>query len=222
MRRTSLAHFLRHLSTGRALLLITGIGFIAAVLWLTVGPRVAESVGLNDDQWKTLGSFTSAVAFAFAFGTGIIALVEFGQAVDSRNLDIYRDIYQKLMSEEQIEARRTIYNLPEYTDRQARIKAIYADDDAKKAIKDVLNLFDYFGFIVAQDWVTADEIIGWLSPVVVKVWERIEPAVTHEREQRPEEPDYYISAVELASRCQAWRGRHYRDLPKITFDSRRL
>ncbi len=193
------------------------------MLWLTVGPRVAEAVGLSENQWKTLGSFTSAVAFAIAFGTGIIALVEFGQAVDSRNLDIYRDIYQKLMSPEQIEARRTIYNLPEFTDRQARIKAIYADDDAKKALKDVLNLFDYFGFIVAQDWVTADEIIGWLSPVVVKVWERIEPAVTHEREQRPEEPDYYISAVELASRCQPGAAAITRDLHEESpFDSRRL
>jgi len=222
MRRTSLAHFLKHLSISRVLLLIFVIGLLVALVWFTFGRMIAEGMGWDSARWDTLNAFTSTVAFAFAMGTGIFALVEFSQAVDSRNLDIYRDIYKKLMDPAQIEARRTIYNLPEYTDRPAQIKASYDSDEARQALKDVLNLFDYFGILVQQEWVTADEFIDWLSPGVVKVWARIEPVVTHEREQRPEEPDYYQAAIDLAHRCQAWRDHRYPDRAKITFDSERL
>jgi len=40
-------------------------------------------------------------------------------------------------------------------------------------------------------------MIGWLSPGVVMVWERIGPIVEYERGLRLEEPDYYMSAVNL-------------------------
>ncbi len=42
-----------------------------------------------------------------------------------------------------------------------------------------------------------DDMIGWLSPGVVMVWERIGPIVEYERGLRLEEPDYYMSAVNL-------------------------
>jgi hypothetical protein len=77
--------------------------------------------------------------------------------------------------------------------------------------------------LVEQDWVTADEVIGWMSPIVVKVWKKIEPAVEYERSLRPEEPDYYEAAIRLAKRCEEWRNRNLRDRQvEISFDRERL
>jgi hypothetical protein len=41
-------------------------------------------------------------------------------------------------------------------------------------------------------------MIGWMSPIVVKVWDKIGPVVEYECLQRPEEPDFYESAIKLA------------------------
>jgi hypothetical protein len=216
--------FLKRMSIGSALLFILLVGLGGTALWLTVGPAVANAVGLAEDEWAQLGSFASAIGFAFAFGTAIIALIQFRQAVDSRNLDVYRDIYVKLMSDDEIEARRLIYTrLGPIEDPQALVAAVLDDEELRERVKQVLNLIDYFGFIVQQDWVTEDEIIGWLSPVVVKVWAKIAPVVLYECGRRPEEPDYYIAAIELARKCQQWRDRHYSDRRrKIVFRPDRL
>ena len=74
---------LKRLSIGSALLFIVGLGLVTGTVWVLVGPRMAAGLGLSGDEWGTFGAFTSAVAFAFAFGTGIIALVEFRQAVEA-------------------------------------------------------------------------------------------------------------------------------------------
>ena len=215
---------LKRLSIGSALLFIVGLGLVTGTVWVLVGPRMAAGLGLSAEEWGTFGAFTSAVAFAFAFGTGIIALVEFRQAVDSRNLDIYRDIYEKLMASDQIEARREIYvRLAAIEDPAALVAAVLDDEELRGYVKQVLNLIDYFGFIVQQDWVTEEEVIGWLSPVVVKVWEKIEPVVEHECGRRPEEPDYYVAAIDLARQCRRWRDRHHPDRRrKIVYRADRL
>ena len=221
MRRLSLSRFLNRLSIGRALILIAVIGLVAGALWLNFAPDLAAGLGLSPEQWSALGSFTSAVAFAFATGTGIIALTQFSQAVDSRNLDIYQDVYEKLMHHDQIAARRLIYQkLARIEKPEALVAAVMDDEALRVAVKDVLNLFDYYGFIVQQDWVTEDEVIGWLSPVVVKIWEKIGPVVENERMRRLEEPDYYAAAIELADECRKWRDRHIPDWDRITFGDR--
>jgi hypothetical protein len=71
-------------------------------------------------------------------------------------------------------------------------------------VKNVLNSFDHLGFLLQQDWVTDDPVIQWVSPMVVKVWERLGPYVAYEM-QRRKEPDYYQAAQLLAKRCQDWR-----------------
>jgi hypothetical protein len=224
MRRILRLDFLKRMTISQAFLFIFVAGIVAGFVWFKVGPLLAGGLELSGDEWSTLSSFTSTVAFAFALGTGIIALIQFRQAVDSRNLEIYRDIYLKLMDADQIAARREIYmRLAEIEDRQELVAAVLDDDELRGHVKQVLNLFDYFGFIVQQDWVTEDEIIGWLSPVVVKVWAKIEPVVEHECVRRPEEPDYYSAAIDLAEKCQRWRDRRLPDRRhKIAYRADRL
>jgi hypothetical protein len=220
--------FLKHLSTGQILALVFLLTAIITIVGIGLAPAFLKLASLENDQWSNLGALTSVAALAFALGAGLLALIQVMEQTDSRNLGVYRDIYEKLMSVDEIEARRYIYNMSDLSalnteEQRAAIERLLREDtQARQYVKQVLNLIDYFGFLVEQDWVTADEVIGWLSPVVVKLWEKIGPILEYELEQRPEEPDYYESAVTLAGRCQAWREKHHPGRERITFDRKRL
>lgn len=227
LRRSLELRFLKRLPVFIVLALVVILSLTLGYLWVRwIFPTVIFYSPIPTEDWAVLESLSSAAAFAFAVGAGIMVLMQLTEAVDSRNLDIYRDVYEKLMAEEEIEARRFIYQeLPSPQDKEAIIQAVlYEDDDrARKYVKQVLNLVDYFGFLVEQDWVTADEVIGWMSPIVVKLWEKIGPVVEYECARRPEEPDYYEAAIKLARRCQEWRDRNLRGRQReISFDRERL
>lgn len=221
--------FLKRRSIGTILILIILVTVAIAFLLIGIAPTLLDAASLDNQQWSGLSALVSVITLAFALGAGVSVLLQISEANDSRNLGIYRDIYEKLMAAEQIEARRFIYQqLPIIPagDSDARNAAIQGildrDQDARRNIKDVVNLIDYFGFLVEQDWVTSDDVIGWLSPVVVKVWVKAGPFIEYERSERPEEPDYYISAVNLAEKCRAWRDKAYPDRKDITFVDQQL
>jgi len=217
--------FLKRLPTATLLVLVGLFSLVSCSLWVgLVFPVVAYLSVIPADRWVVLEGLSGAAALAFAVGAGIVVLMELNATVDSRNLDIYHDIYEKLMSEKQIEARKFIYQeIPTSDDKQVIIDAVLSDEQARNYVKQVLNLIDYFGFLVEQEWVTADEVIGWMSPIVVKVWEKIEPVVEYECSQRPEEPDYYESAIRLAERCRKWRDTNLRHRQiEISFNEERL
>lgn len=208
-RRLELRH-LKRLPTAGVLLIVLVMTVLIGVVWIWASPTIVDAVSLSETEWSNVAALTSAAALAVALGAGVILLIELAETADSRNLEIYRDIYQKFMSDEQIRARRFIYQeLPDPDEPQVVINAVLGSDEARKEVKKVLNLIDYFGFLVQQDWVTSDEVIGWLSPVVVKVWAKIGPVVSYERRQRPEEPDYYEAAMNLADKCRAWRQNNF-------------
>lgn len=225
VRRSLEMRYLKRLPTLMVLAVVVLLSFVLGYVWIgLIFPAVLRFSPISMPDWTVLEGLSSAAAFVFAVGAGVIVLMQLAETADSRNLDIYRDIYEKLMSEEEIEARRFIYQeIPTSPDRQVVIDAILNNEDARRRVKQVLNLIDYFGFLVEQDWVTADEVIGWMSPIVVKVWEKIGPVVEYERSQRPEEPDYYEAAFKLAERCQKWRDKnlHHRQV-EISFDKERL
>ena len=200
------------------------VSLLVILLSALIIPQAHTWISPTSDQWEHADTLIGIATFAFAVGAGIIVLAEFRETIDSRNLDIYRDIYERFMGDEQIESRRYIYShkIPEEMSEE-EIAAVTQDKEAQTHIKHVLNVIDYFGFLVEQDWVTGDEIIGWLSPVVVKVWAKIGPIVEYERQQRKEEePDYYLAAVQLAEACKRWRDRHYPNREAVEFDPKRL
>lgn len=208
---------LKHLRIQSILLLGFGVALIVGCLGIyVVVPRWAYGDPLSVDQWGAIEGFAALATFAFGVTAGLFVVLELMEASDSRNLEIYQDIYEKFMSTKQIEARRFIYSqIPDDLSGQELSDFIrqYSEDhppqegelSAHDQVKSVLNAIDYFGFLAQQDWVTADEMIGWVSPIVVKVWEKIGLLVAYEIEQRPNEPDYYEAAVELARKCFEWR-----------------
>lgn len=199
---------------------LLGMIFLIIILGLIIGyvsiqfafPKVTSSFDLTESEWSIVENITSLGTFAFALAAGILLIIELNDVTDSRNLSIYQDIYEKFMADDAIQARRYIYmKIPTSDDKQVMIDAVLGDEEVKLKVKQVLNLLDYFGFLIDQDWVTAEKMIGWVSPIVVKLWDKIEPVVAYECSQRPEEPDYYASAINLAKMCEIWRDKN---LPK--------
>jgi hypothetical protein len=162
VRRQLEMRFLKRLPTATVLALVGLFSLGLCCVWVgLVFPAAAFLFTIPADKWAVLEGLSAAAAFAFAVGAGIVLLMELTATVDSRNLDIYRDIYEKLMSAEEIEARKFIYQeLPASDDKRVIIHAVLNDDQARTYVKQVLNLLDYFGFLVEQEWVTADEVIG--------------------------------------------------------------
>lgn len=201
--------FLVHLPVGCVIGIVAVVAIAAWALVVLLGPALLDAVSLSSDEVTGIEALATVAGLSFGLGAGILVLIELNQANDSRNLDIYLDIYEKMKAPEELEARRLIYQkMPDLKamsepDRTAAIQHILRNDnELQAALKIVLNTFDYFGFLVEQDWVTSKEVVGWLSPVTVKLWAKIGPLVDYERDQRPEEPDYYIAAVHLAQQCK--------------------
>lgn len=223
-RRRLELRYLKRLPTAGVLLTVVALTIVIGFVWMLLSQAIVNVLSLSAMEWANLTALTSAATLAVALGAGVIVLIELAGAADSRNLEIYRDIYEKFMSDDQISARRFIYQgLPEPLEDQDAIRAVLENEKAREQVKKVLNMIDYFGFLVEQDWVTSDEVVGWLSPVVVKVWAKIGPVVEYERLQRPEEPDYYEAATNLVAKCRTWRQSNYPKAKKeISFASERL
>jgi hypothetical protein len=170
--------------------------FLTGIVWGTL-----QIFRVPFSYWEMLEAVSTAAAVAQVFGGGVVALVQLTESVDNRNLGIYNAVFEKMMSEDNIEARRWIYQeLPPLSERGMSV----IDPKGQVHIKRVLNTFDHLGFLMEQDWVTAEPVVHWVSPMVVKVWEKLGPYIEHEVRRR-NEPDYYESARSLADRCKKWR-----------------
>ncbi len=200
-----LAETVKKMSTGQIILMAATISIISLGLWFLLNLTVwgfFQLIGVRFSLWDMVEALSAAAAVAQVFGGGVVLLAQLGESTDNRNLGIYNDIFARLMSEVDIEARRWIYqNLPD--DPQAGLASL--PPEGREHVKRVLNSFDHLGFLIQQDWITSDAVIKWVSPFVVKAWKKLGPYIEYELSHRPGEPDYYESARELARRCQQYR-----------------
>ena len=204
---------LKRMSAGQVLGLAALLSLSAFALWVIL-TTLLWRFGSGDpvlewDLWSMLEALSGAAAFAVVAGGGFVALRQLIEANESRNLAIYNSVFERLMSDEEIRARRWIYQkLPD--EPQKGIESL--SEQGRRYVKLVLNSFDHLGFLLMQDWVTGDEIIHWVSPIVVKTWAKLGPYVQHEARRRGE-PYYYEAARELALRCAAWWAQNRSDQP---------
>jgi len=184
--------------------IISMIAWIAgcAILW-----GIFQIVGIRFDFWPMLEALSTAAAVAQFLGGGIVALWQLRDSADSRNMSIFNDVFSKLMSDREIEARRWIYTqLPD--DPGAGLASL--SPEGQEHIKHVLNSFDHLGFLLERDWITAEgegSIVKWVSPMVVKTWAKLGPYIEFEAKRR-NEPDYYENVRFIAKRCIEWRTRN--------------
>jgi hypothetical protein len=182
-------------------------------------------------NWGPLGSMASAIGIAVAAGSVVFALREYIYSEKQRiredaesAINMYKNIYDRLMNPDSVEARRwVILSLPtqdEMKDYQKSQDAWLAEirkrmlrrprnSKDKRApgqeyVKHILNDLDFVGFIHLNYWPMDEEMAQWMSPPVAKVWERIEDYVEMEAKLR-NEPDYYIAARKFGKYCLEWR-----------------
>jgi hypothetical protein len=165
-------------------------------VWLAL-----RAVHLETDLWAMTGALSTAVTAAAVLGGGFVAYRQLSEGASSRHMEVADRLFTELNSEENIRARRWIFqNLAD--DPQVGIPAL--DDEGRDAIKRTLNSLDRVAFLTQSGWIPDDMIMPWMSPMVVKAWAKLCPYVEYESRRRAE-PDYYEHACVLARRCQEWR-----------------
>ena len=178
-------------------------------------------------NWGLLEGFAGLATFALALGGVIFAIVEYyrnekAEQQESTRIsyETYTSIFDRLMTPEQEAARRWVYkNIPvleEEDDKEEWLQKVGAKVYAKPAgwtgdtapgelyLRSILNVFDYIGFVAEHHWEVDNDSLGWLSPPLTKVWERIKPYILYERKKRRED-DYYASAEYICEKCAEWR-----------------
>jgi len=210
---------LKRMSTTGVVVLAATISLVALIGWVAFCISLWGMLRLFQvqfDMWSMLEALSTAAAVAQVFGGGIVALWQLKDASEGRNLDIYNAVFEKLMSDEDIEARRWIYQeLPDNPEQGLD----QLDPKGQAHVKRVLNSLDHLGFLMRQNWVTeeAEEaVIEWVNPFVVKVWAKLGPYIDYESRRR-NQPDYYIAVRELAQRCVEWRRRHLPDSAEVVW-----
>jgi hypothetical protein len=192
-------------------------------------------------DWSHLGDIASLATFALIVGGVVFAFIDYVQNAVQRkreeaqaSFNIYMEMYNRLMTPTAMEARRwVIVNLPTLDEMGNDPKAWLEHIDAKlkeippewegerppgkEYLKDILNTFDFIGFVAKYYWNMENELVLWMSSPVAKVWERIHLYVEEEAKRR-NEPDYYESAREFADYCTQWR-RENRPLSRVIEDA---
>jgi hypothetical protein len=210
------SHILRKLRSKNIFVTLAVMLLLSAalfILWTTKLPNIPLFSAICDKQISFIGSISEAGAFVITF-TGILFLIiQINISNVSRNFEIFRDIFEKTTTDEQIRYREIIYLSSELDNpTEANIKIFYSNSENKEAYKKILDVFDYYGLILKQTWISEEEIIDWLSPIVVKVWKRIKPVLDYQYNKRKEfEPHYYIGARYLAQECIAYRKRKFKN-----------
>jgi hypothetical protein len=181
-------------------------------------------------NWPLLEGIASLITVSLVIGGLAFAFFEYVQTAIQQSrenaetsFNMYKEIYYKLMNPEAMNARRwIIINLPtkEDLDDETWLKQTIAALDkhprgwkgerppGRDHLKEVLNTFDFIGFVAKHYWNMENELVTWMSPPVAKVWERIYLYVEHEAKQR-NEPDFYESAREFGQHCLEWRNDRY-------------
>ncbi len=200
---------LKNTPIDRLVLIVILLTLVALPLWVLIVYVLwyaLTTLGYSGDFWGALEGLSSAAALTLTFAGGIIIIIQLNDATETRDLQIYNDVFERMMSDRDIEARRWIYiHLPENVPQGLELMA--NDPEGQAHVKQVLNSFDHLGFLIQHDFGVSDRVIQWVSPFVVKTWIKVGPYVDHEAERR-NEPDYYESARLLYERCRDWREEH--------------
>lgn len=207
---------LKHLKAEQLILVVAVFSLVFFLLWSVViaGIWTILHQSFGGEFWGALEGTSSAAAFAITLGGGLVILFQLNAALESRDLDVYNNAFERMMDDDNIDARRWIYlNLPD--DVEEGLALLAQDPEGQAHVKRVLNSFDHLGFLVEQEWVMSEAVIKWVSPFVVKIWAKLKPYIDYEIERR-NEPDYYEAAQHLAERCAEWRIKNVPDA-KITW-----
>ena len=170
--------------------------FSSFLIW-----RIFDSLTLSDNLYVAIEALSTALAVATVFGAGYFAIQELSESSKTRYMEIADKLFNELNSEENIEARKIVYQLGAFN------PDVSLSLHQREAIKKVLNSLDRVAFLTQKGWIPDEVIMPWLHPMIAKSWDKLEPHVIFQRNQRGESY-YYEHASELADRCFAWRQKN--------------
>jgi len=184
--------------------LLTAGGFVIWLMGLFFIWGILRLFDPDTDFWAMTEALSTAVAAAAVLSAGFVAYRELKAQDISRYIEVADRLYDELNSQENIAARRWVFqNLPD--DPETGIPAL--TPEGRQAIKQVLNSLDRVAFLTRDGWVPDEMIMPWMNPMIVKAWIKLEPYVDYESTRRSE-PDYYVTVRELAAHCLQWRKEH--------------
>lgn len=186
--------------------LILGVFLVATIAILGVWLLLREA-GAMVDFWTTAMALASIGSMAAFFGGGYYASQQLKELSSSRHMQVADKLFAELNSEENINARRWVFQyLPE--DPEEGVQTM--TEEGQIAVKRVLNSLDQVAFLTQAGWIPEEVVMPWLHPMISKAWERLAPYIEYERERR-NEPYYYKQASLLADQCKAWRVKNLED-----------
>lgn len=177
-------------------------GFLLWLLFLFLLWVVLSCTGTQVDYWAMAEALSAAVTVVLVIGAGIIAYRELTEAAFSRHVQVADALFSELNSQENIEARRWIYQQLSQEPDEGGLETLPPDGHAY--VKRTLNSLDRVAFLTQAGWIPEETIMPWMNPMIVKSWIYLGPWVDHESKIR-NEPDFYENARRLAERCIKWR-----------------
>lgn len=196
---------------------------VSLVVLFAFQPQDLTTHGVD---WDVVSGFVGLITVALTAGgaffigseyinRGVIRQREQTEAA----LSIYTTLYERLMNDEDIAARRWIITqidpLPENATEQEKeswlanfTDTVHNSPTVKDSnlpighayLKRILNTLDFIGFVDRHYWDMEQELVDWMSAPVAKVWERIEPYVEQEARLRQED-DFYCDAKYFGIKC---------------------
>jgi heme/copper-type cytochrome/quinol oxidase subunit 2 len=208
--------------------------FIALLVLFSVFIRSSGGT-MSVSGWDMLEGFASVFTVALLLGGGLFALTEYIESEETRKeqaaltaFNLYQNIFDKMTNPEEIEARRWILqNIPQRRADEpmeawvAQVQeVVFAPNQAgipegQMHVKQVLNTYDFLGFVARNYWDMDEAVLNWMSPMVAKVWDRLGAYIAYQAEER-NEPDYYEDARYLGDYCINWREQLGMPDPRFT------
>jgi len=186
----------------------------------------------GDVRWSLLEGVAALATLAIVIGGVVFAFFEHTQSAIQRgresalaSFNLYKEIDLRLNDPQAIIARRwIIQNVPTLEqaggDPEIWLKKVTEilnktsgelENErpiGKKYLKQVLNCFDFIGFVAQHYWSMENELVEWMSPLVAKIWERVGAYIEEEANQRNEE-DFFRAARDFGKYCLDWRRKRY-------------
>ena len=182
-------------------IVVTLVVFLLWVSGISLIWRLIGSFALSDNLFVAVEALSTALAVATVFGAGYFAIQELSEASKTRYMEIADKLFNELNSEENINARKIVYQLGSYD------PSVGLSQDKRDAIKKVLNSLDRVAFLTQNGWIPDEVIMPWMHPMIAKSWDKLKPYVIFQRNER-RESYYYEHASKLADRCFAWRKKN--------------
>lgn len=214
-----------------ALVIVVGGIYLFPV---TIGIPASSPMGGENGEvnWNLLEGVAALATLAIVIGGVVFAYFEHTQNAIQRgresalaSFNLYKEIDQRLNDPQAIIARRwIIQNVP--TLEQAgsdpdiwlqKVTGILNKTSGelenerpvgKEYLKQVLNCFDFIGFVAQHYWSMENELVEWMSPLVAKIWARVGAYIEDEAVQRNED-DFFRAARDFGNYCLEWRREHY-------------